>query len=166
MIIDLREDEDIDDFLEHHGVKGMRWGVRRKSNDPSATSDKRLQKIDTKLNKLNPNRVAAGAGLVGHYQNKRIRASNHPYAKTKSRIALRGAVEAAIIYGAGTFAVKRLFNPSPSQLRGAKIALGLLATGVGAQSVSEIRSVTAAKRHAQLLANQKSVQVSQLNSRR
>lgn len=31
---------DVEDFLEHHGVKGMRWGARRKSqssNEPNRT---------------------------------------------------------------------------------------------------------------------------------
>ena len=39
-------DEEVEDFLEHFGVKGMRWGVRRRSgNTPASGSSKPDGKI-------------------------------------------------------------------------------------------------------------------------
>lgn len=36
---------DVDDFLEHFGVKGMRWGVRKNQSDSTGNSS------NEKLNK-------------------------------------------------------------------------------------------------------------------
>lgn len=54
---------DLDDFLAHYGVKGMKWGVTRKSGSSSSSksesgSDKPKRKIDKK-------KVAIAAGVVG-----------------------------------------------------------------------------------------------------
>ena len=32
MIIELEDDIQVEQFLEHHGVKGQKWGIRNKSN--------------------------------------------------------------------------------------------------------------------------------------
>lgn len=40
-------DEVIDDFLAHYGVKGMRWGVRKKSGKKSSEA-KRFEAVDKK----------------------------------------------------------------------------------------------------------------------
>lgn len=57
-------DEDLEDFLAHYGVKGMKWGVRRKrggsesSSNSQSGSEKPKRKIDKK-------KVAIAAGIVG-----------------------------------------------------------------------------------------------------
>lgn len=33
-------DDEVDDFLAHYGVKGMRWGVRRKSSTPKSEEER------------------------------------------------------------------------------------------------------------------------------
>ena len=42
---------DVNDFLDHHGVKGMRWGVRRKDESDESSSSF-IRKLLPKL-KLN-----------------------------------------------------------------------------------------------------------------
>ncbi len=86
-------DVQIVDFLEHHGVKGMKWGVRNKKSrvkklstdhktaanlrkkKPHELSNKQLQKVNARMNleqnyrRLNPGKVEAGhravKGLLG-----------------------------------------------------------------------------------------------------
>ena len=77
-------DQIVDDFLEHIGVKGMKWGVRRKSSrsaekssdykqvsslrkkPASALSNKELKELNERLNleqnfnRLNPGKVSSG----------------------------------------------------------------------------------------------------------
>lgn len=75
---------DISEFIAHYGVKGMKWGVRRKRSASADAqrhgankkkkleelSDSELQSLVTRLNmeqnarRLNPNKVAAGHNAV------------------------------------------------------------------------------------------------------
>ncbi len=48
-------DQEVDNFLKHFGMKGMRWGVRNQKRNASDTSSR-----NRKLKK-----VAIGAGVVG-----------------------------------------------------------------------------------------------------
>lgn len=74
------------DFLAHHGVKGMKWGVRKKaprkmssdfkktaklrSRHPSELSNKQLKTINERTNleqnykRMNPTKIAAGIAAV------------------------------------------------------------------------------------------------------
>lgn len=84
--------EVVDRFIEHHGVKGMRWGVRTKGRKPRREStdfkktvplrnrkthelsNKQIKTVNERINletnykRLNPNKVqkgkAAAAGLL------------------------------------------------------------------------------------------------------
>ena len=73
-------------FVKHHGTKGMRWGVRKKSSKPSSTdykqtvplrnrrthelSNKQLQKVNARINleqgykRLNPTKVQRGSAVA------------------------------------------------------------------------------------------------------
>lgn len=60
------------DFLAHYGVKGMRWGVRRKrkADNPKRLTDqelkKRIQRLETekRYNELNKRDVSQGERLA------------------------------------------------------------------------------------------------------
>lgn len=55
--------EDID-FLEHHGVKGMRWGVRNDKENRSAKKlEKRTRRVQNRVDSTR--RVARGKGTTG-----------------------------------------------------------------------------------------------------
>lgn len=41
----------VDDFLAHYGVKGMKWGVRRKTKGPSSTEAERKTAVKTQAKK-------------------------------------------------------------------------------------------------------------------
>jgi hypothetical protein len=72
-------DVEIDDFFEHHGVKGQRWGVRRQKRPMTPTEAKyklekqsikneyKLNKKDIKVGQKNEQakrRLIVGAGVV------------------------------------------------------------------------------------------------------
>lgn len=70
-----------DEFLEHFGVKGMRWGVRKnKSDQKSTSSGKKKFARNVAIS------VTAGAavGVVGGYAVKRILASRGANVKLSS----------------------------------------------------------------------------------
>ena len=49
-IIDIEDRIDIEeDELQHYGIEGMRWGVRRRSNSGSTTARERVKNIKNKV---------------------------------------------------------------------------------------------------------------------
>ena len=46
------EVQEVDDFFEHFGVKGMRWGVRRNRNNTTTSQSLRPKKEQTDLSKM------------------------------------------------------------------------------------------------------------------
>ena len=46
------EVQEVDDFFEHFGVKGMRWGVRRNRNNTTTRQSLRPKKEQTDLSKM------------------------------------------------------------------------------------------------------------------
>lgn len=72
MIVD--EEEDIYDFLEHHGVRGMKWGVRRARSSGSSKTPAQKSSRNKKI------AVAAGAAVavgVGALVARHIISKNH-----------------------------------------------------------------------------------------
>ena len=107
-----------DEYLEHHGVKGMRWGVRRQA---------------TKLSQKLANRTAkghTGIEVVGRHKIKASGGSrNVALAKTAGRTA---AVNVLTNVGAN-LAVKALHN-NPSAAAAISVGASLVKTvnlGVG-----------------------------------
>lgn len=101
----------VEDILAHHGVKGQKWGVRRKRGAPSSDvqnhstnkkkhvselSDKELQTLVNRMNmqqqhsRLNPSKIEKGHKAVktilavGATANAVIAFSNTPAARTLS----------------------------------------------------------------------------------
>ena len=60
-MIDEIESEDIYDFLEHHGVKGMSWGVRKARTSRAKTTKKPRTPEQKKLR----NQRILGAAMIG-----------------------------------------------------------------------------------------------------
>lgn len=81
------EQNEIEDFLEHHGVKGQKWGIRntarsvsRKTKKAAAFVSRHRQGIGT---------VAAGAAFVGLVlADKNLRAPQHTKAISNGKIWL------------------------------------------------------------------------------
>lgn len=85
MGIDLVTDEEVDDFFEHYGIKGQRWGVRKgvkgpsfrtssdfketvglRGKNPSSLTNKQLKAVNERINleqnykRLNPSKTTKG----------------------------------------------------------------------------------------------------------
>lgn len=81
--------EPVDEFLEHHGIKGQKWGIRNRNKKPvgptskdfkksrklqkrgsAALTNKELQDVNTRLNleqnfhRMNPSKKAKGEAKV------------------------------------------------------------------------------------------------------
>src|SRR5450756_1147482 len=57
----------VDEFLAHHGVKGMKWGVHEEKSTAETSADlkRSLDKVHAKLDKKSGSHVVAGYGLKG-----------------------------------------------------------------------------------------------------
>lgn len=134
----------VSDILEHHGVKGMKWGVRRRSSEPTAVS------------------VIAPAG-------KRVKTSgghNHPASEdAKTAAATRQKAKASTTDSLSNHElqalVKRmqleqqLADLSQKRQSGAKKFVGKLLGQVGAQQAQRVGNDQAAQRIDSMLKKQK-----------
>lgn len=156
---------EVDEFLlEHFGTKGMKWGTRNVKSQQIDSPKVRLSKINKKLETFDAEKIIGGAGTVGFYQKRH--ASKHPYTKAKGRLVLRGAIETAAILGGGTLLVKKL-GASTIQLRGAQLALGLLAAKqIGVTRISEIHNVNVYKKHSELINEKRAIEKEIIKRRR
>jgi hypothetical protein len=64
----MKDEESVTAFLEHHGIKGMKWGVRRTGNQSSSETKSKLTSTQKKVI-LGSAAVAAvvGAAFVAHH---------------------------------------------------------------------------------------------------
>lgn len=60
------------DYLQHYGVKGMKWGIRKDPDRAYAKAGKKLSKLDAKANRL----ASRGARLEQKALHRQARASN------------------------------------------------------------------------------------------
>lgn len=65
-----------DDDLEHYGVIGMKWGVRKNPDKAYSKSIDKLKKLDTKSNKLQINAAKSDAKSAKKYERKAAKYEN------------------------------------------------------------------------------------------
>ena len=110
---------DVDDFLEHYGVKGMKWGVKS-SNQVALKSARKEGRAEFREN------------LKDHYTTKS--------AKTGRKISV-GRTAGSVILGTATFGA---FNSmqiarAAGYSSGKSVAIGLLGNAPGALLASELK---------------------------
>lgn len=81
--------------LQHYGVLGMKWGVRRNPSRAYAKAGKKLSKLDTKVNKL----TAKGAKREEQAIKKQRKASSAiVFQKHKAKVASKATRKALKAY--------------------------------------------------------------------
>lgn len=111
------EPSDVDDFLAHYGVKGMKWGVSRSSPQVQARKTGRRENV---------------ANLKSRYTEKK---SNGKTGIRKGKAA--GTVLDVMTTG-GMYTGTQIAR-SAGYTKGQSIALGMLTGPVGATLASELR---------------------------
>ena len=137
-------------YLEHFGIKGMKWGVRNSSK--AVTPTERRAQIEKKIDKMSGQRIYQGAGLTGFYAQKGKAPKTWDAATNRAtrRLALRGAVEAGVILG-GSFTLLKHAKLSKSGRDGLKLSAALLAAKAGQIRLSQIHDVRVSGKHRKLI---------------
>lgn len=82
-------------YLEHYGVLGMKWGVRKNPDKAYAKAGRKLERLDTKVSKLS----AKGAKREQKSLKKQRRASSALiFQKLKAKSASRATRKALKLY--------------------------------------------------------------------
>lgn len=144
-------------LLAHSGVKGMHWGVRKK------TPQQQIKKLTKKIDKIDANKLIEGVSLRGWAAKKqynRLVKQNPKFSygklspaeklaydkkaanRVKRSVVLRGAAEAGVIVG-GTAGLIKVTKTSPQGARGALVAGVLLAGQVGYMRLQQVHAVNA-----------------------
>lgn len=122
MQTDITE-EDLDAYLEHYGVKGMKWGVHRTRGSGTVSSMPRSAKqmTDEELQ-----RAVDRLNLEQRYHNLNVRKTKRGHEKVKELLAIGTTVNAAIAFAAspaGKIVIKKV-----SSLMAGKEAAGIPAS--------------------------------------
>lgn len=88
----MATDQEVDDFLEHFGVKGMKWGVRRNPKTGARPIAKSLSR--------GPVGKLARANVNAHYARKRKR-NNLTESQRRNRSRLKKAAGAIVLADIG-----------------------------------------------------------------
>lgn len=83
--------DEVDEFLAHYGVKGMKWGVRKSSGDSSGSSEKRLSRKEFKA-KVSSEKNA-------FYENKAARILDEATKDPKTLISVKAGTYPTVVTG-------------------------------------------------------------------
>lgn len=154
---------ELDEFLVHHGVKGMHWGVRRDTHSVTPAPGSRaarseVAKINKQLGKIDAQKYVDGESLQGwalrKQYNKAVKKNPEfkfgslseeekiAYRRKASRtvtrsVVTRGALEVATVLAVGTFGVSKVKAHTDTKI-GAEIAVILLAGQVGKTRLGQL----------------------------
>jgi hypothetical protein len=158
------QDPRVEDFLEHHGVKGMHWGEHKSREMSDDERKDKIAKIQSKLPKFGSEkaiRAALGYQLRSNQLDKKVarttkRNSSFSYKalspaqqleiqrkaqKTVTRkTVLKGSAQITAILAGGAISGAKL-GKSPEAATGAAVASLLLAGKVGKTRAVELRSL-------------------------
>lgn len=156
----MASDIQIEEFLMHHGVKGMHWGVHR-TRTAEQVRNRELAKINRQTGRLNMDKVVEGLQLTGHFKlkqyNKAVKkdpgftykklspeAQKAYDAKARRKayasVSAIGLGEMALVLGVGNLALNHV-KGRPETINGARLATVLLAGKVGYMRASQLRAI-------------------------
>lgn len=122
---------EVDNFLEHYGVKGMRWGKRNASTIAEAAG---LSKGVTPRDKTGGIKTPsyARAAIVGNWANSKKRFTDPAALKTRTAAGKLAAVAFVGSVGSTALGVIAATSKNSSVAAGASMASGILSRGAGA----------------------------------
>lgn len=156
-------------YLAHFGVRGMKWGQRKKRGTLSAKErvDK-IGKLERKLDRINGYRALQG-DLNRSWGEKRSKANRREFGKvdqkkfgkmtldekrrfesrgaavSRAHILARGSLAVGAIVGGGLLLTNRL-SSSASQIASGRRAVGAIGAVMGMKIASDLRDVSVAQR--------------------
>lgn len=141
---EMYDEDAVEDFLAHHGVKGMRWGVSRKANgslnfgaNPKRAHAKRMEtrtKIRAKATENRQNRKAKVEANRADRVHNLISVAGGSKSKAQLINAGSGIASAFIVGAVGRTAVSALSASNPHVAAGVEIVTQLTQIGILAKT--------------------------------
>ena len=150
--------EDLDDFLAHYGVKGMKWGVRKAASGVASAGSSVSAGVKDAVQRTKEKREVKKAERKANFE-KALEAGYHPRTRKKDLedVGRRGVrrIEKRIANGE-RIGTARFKEHAASTARGFAVGTAILATpiaiGAANQGLSNLASNIKAKRGAEAAA--------------